>query len=285
MAAIPARGDESPTRPVNKLLYMYRFYYLPFSVDFREGKTLNDILPVIDDSETGEKRLIKADELQKLDEEWSALKEPFRKKSLFLNTPVPPNSTVRISSHLVSHRTMLSRNAFDSLNLNERILVKQTLKGKPPEVQANYKQLLFLKSLLGKEDDGKFNLFIVSASWCESCREYRVMFESYFRTFLPEMVNVHSLLIDDSKEQIFEHPFLRELFPNELKYSHNSIPRFLVVDSTGGTQMVLEEGEALEALYNRFFKAKRGYLDEKSSLFEKRKGKKAPSIRELASPR
>lgn len=270
--------------PTNKLLYMYRFFYLPFSIDFREGKTQNDILPLIDNPETGEKRLIKADELQKLDEEWTALKEPFRKKSLFLNTQVPLNGSVRISSHLASHRIMISRTAFDTLGLNERILVKQTLKGKPPEVQANYKQLLFLKSLLGPQDSGKYNFFIVSASWCESCREYRLMFEDYFRAFLPEGVNVHSLVIEDTKEQIFEHPLLKELFPNEKKYSHNSIPRFLAIETVNDQQVVREEGDALKELYDRFYAKRRGYLDGKTTLFNVKPVKKPITIRRLASP-
>lgn len=270
---------------MNKLLYMYRFYYLPFSIQFREGKTQNDILPMIEDAQADDLRLIKADELQKLDEEWGSLKDAIRKKSLFLNTPVPLNESVRISSHLASHRVRLSRSAFDSLNLNERIAVIEALKNKPNAVQAQYKQLLFAKSLLNENDVGKFNFIMVAASWCESSREYRVMIENYFRTFLPEQVNIHSLIVDDPKEQIFEHPFLRELFPNEKSYSHQSIPKFLAVDETQGNTVVLEEGEALAALYDRYFKEKRGYLDDKSSLFGLKKSTKPIRIRELASPR
>lgn len=287
-----ARGEASADstgregRPVNKLLYMYRFYYLPFSVDFREGKTINDILPLVSTGEGPEKRLIKAEELQHLDEEWTQLKEPFKKKSLFASTLVPLNGSVRISSHLVSHRVTLTRTAFDPLSLSERIAVKEKLKGKPSEVQANYKQLLFLKSLLTNEDRDALNLFVVSASWCESCREYRTLFEDYFRTFLPAGLNVHSLVVEDTKEQIFEHPFLKELFPNEKKYSHNSIPRFIAVEEKDGGQLVLEEGEALEAVYERFFKKRQGYLNARSTLFGGgKRAKRAPAIRDLASPK
>lgn len=278
------RGDDEIVKPVNKLLYMYKFYYLPFSIDFREGKSINDIIPLIQDPETGERRLIKAEELQKLDMEWGLLKDPIRKKSLFLNTKVGLNASVRISSHLVSHRVNISRTAFDSLDLNQKIIVKEQLKGKPADVQANFKQRMFLKSLLGPEDEDRFAFFVVSASWCESCREYRVLFENYFRTFLPENVNIHSLVVEDTREQIFEHPFLRELFPNPKKYSHNSIPRFIAVEKINGEQHILEEGEALEALYTRFFKERIGYLDKKATLFLKARKKSYPSIRELASP-
>lgn len=270
--------------PVNKLLYMYRYYYLPFSIEFKEGKSVNDILPLIEDQESGNKRLIKADELSALDEEWNEIKKPIQQKSLFLSTKVPLNGSVRISSHLASHRVMITRTALDPLDLNERLLVKRTLEGKPAEVQANYKQLLFLKSFLGNEDQGKFNLFVVSASWCESCKEYRVLLESYFRTFLPEGLNVHSLVVEDAKEQIFEHPFLKELFPNPKKYSHNSIPRFIAIETMDGKPVIFEEGEALAAAYDRFFKEKVGYLDKKVALFAKKRKKPSFTLRRLASP-
>src|SRR5687767_4980074 len=80
-----ARAEEEAPPKVNKLLYMYHFFYLPFSVDFREGKTSNDILPIINDGQGEANRLLRVDELQAIDKEWNTLKDAWRKKSLLLN--------------------------------------------------------------------------------------------------------------------------------------------------------------------------------------------------------
>jgi len=259
--------DASTHGPVNKLLYMYDLYYLPFSVEFREGRTVNDILPYIKDG-NGDMRLIKADELQKLDGDWNALKDPWKGKSLLITTPVAMNQTIRISSHLVSHHIGMTRSAFDNLSISERIQLAELLKDKPPEVQSAFKQLTFLKSLLGPSDNGRFNVFIFSASWCDSCKEYRVLLESYLKNYPQSDVVLHSVLIEDPKEEIFEKPLLKELFPNPKKYSHESIPRFAVLEFVQGKPHVLEDGEAIQALYERYLKPHRGYLDSKSALFK-----------------
>jgi len=278
--AIPFASEAkkaADTDVVNKLLYMYNFYYLPFSVEFKQGRTLNDVLPYLADGE-GSERLITAPELQKLDSEWQVLKEPWRKKSLLLTTPVLKNQSVRISPHIASHRISVSRGILDGLSVPQRIQFGEAIRTKSPMEQASIRQLTFLRTLLGPQDEGRVNLFLVSASWCDSCREYRVLFESYVKAFgFPEL-NLHSVVIEDEKEQIFEKPLLGELFPNPKKYSHDSIPRFLLLESGAEGNYVLEEGEALREVYLRFFKAKRGYLDSKSTLF-----KKPASIRSLST--
>ncbi len=271
-------SDEDPSLhgPVNKLMYMYDVYYLPFSVEFREGRTVNDILPYIKNS-SGESRIIKAEELQNLDSQWATIKEPWKDHSLLQSTQVAANSTVRISSHLVSHRIGITRSAFDNVSISERIQLAELLKEKPPEVQAAFKQLTFLRSLLGPSDNGRFNFFVFSASWCDSCKEYRVLLENYLRNFSQSDVVLHSVVIDDPKEEIFERPLLKELFPNPKKYSHESIPRFAVLEFIEGKPHVLEEGEALQALYERYLKPHRGYMDNRATLF------KSPITRALSS--
>lgn len=269
-----ALGEDRPVRvqKINKLLYMYNFYYLPFSVEFREGRTINDILPFFPGKFAEAGRLLTADELQQLDKEWNLIKDPWKKKSLLLSTQVPVNQSVRISQHMASHRVALSRTAFDTLSITDRIQLADVLKSKSPEVQAAFKQLRFLKSFLSPLEEEKFNFFMVSASWCESCREYRVLLESYFKAFPNPELNLHSLVIDDPREEIFESRILKELFPNPAKYSHDSIPRFLAIESLGGKTVVYEEGEALLELYERYFKQHRGYMDSKSSLFRGNRG-------------
>lgn len=260
-------ANEAEPAKTNKLLYMYRFYYLPFSIEFKEGKTNNDILPYVRDANSGALRLIKADELQAVDTEWGNIREPWRSKSLLLTTPVPIGENVRITTRLSSHRIPLNRTALDGFSLNDRIQVGEGLKGKSREEQVELRQYLFLRSFLNKMDDGRFNFFMVSASWCESCREYRLLLEAYFKNFPKEQgLNFHSVVIEDPREEIFEKPILKELFPNPKKYSHESIPRFLALEVVDGKSIVLEEGDALKALYERYFEKHRGYLDKKVRL-------------------
>jgi len=256
--------------PVNKLLYMYRFFYLPFSIEFKEGKTPNDILPFVRDG-SGTERLIRAEELERLDREWAALKGEWYKKSLLQTTSVPLNQATRITSHLTSHHVSLSRGAFDNVSIDDRIQINHALQSKSPEVQSAFKQLRFLKSFLGPQDEGRFNLFIISASWCESCKEYRTLLETYLKIFSEPSLTLHSVIIEDPKEEIFDSPILKELFPNPKKYSHESIPRFLALETVHGNATVHEEGEALKEVHDRFLKSHRGFLDGKTSVLGKKK--------------
>lgn len=267
LLATPAFAEDIKIDRINKLQYMYQFYYLPFNLEFLEGRSVNDILPFLLDKNGQADQLIKAKDLQSLDKEWDATKAPWKKKSLLLNTYVPMNGTIRISQHLVSHRISLTRTAFDALPLNDRIQLLSSLQNKPSEVQAAFKQLRHLRSFMNPLDDYRFNFFMFSASWCASCREYRVLFETYFKSFPDSAATFHSVIIDDPKEEIFDSNLLRELFPHKEKYTHDSIPRFLSLEMVNGKPKVLEEGEALKELYIRFFQSHRGYLVPKSKVF------------------
>ena len=254
---------------VNKLQYMYQFFYLPFSVEFREGRTVNDILPYVRTSDTEPPRLLKPLELQTLDKEWAKLRDPYKKKSLLLSTQVPVGQSTVITQRLVSHHITLTRGAFDTLSIPEKIQVTEMLKKKPPEVQSAFKQIRFLKSFLSPLQEERFNFFVFSPSWCESSREYRVLFESYLKNFPNLGFNLHSVVIEDPKEEIFDGRIIKDLFPNPKKYTHDSVPRFLAIENVQGNTLVWEEGEALKELYDRYFQAHRGYLNGQSSLFGK----------------
>jgi len=269
--ATSVRADEARVDAprVNKLQYMYQFFYLPFSVDFREGRTLNDILPYIKTSETEPPRLLKPQELQTLDKEWATLREPWKKKSLLISTQVPLGTSQVITQKLISHHIGLSRGAFDTLTIPERIQVAEMLKKKPADVQAAFKQLRFLKSFLTPIQEERFNFFIFSPSWCESSREYRVLLEAYLKNFPNLGFNLHSVVIEDSKEEIFDSKIIKELFPHAKKYSHDSVPRFLAIENVQGNMLIWEEGEALKELYDRYFLPHRGFLNSRSKLFDK----------------
>jgi thiol-disulfide isomerase/thioredoxin len=269
---------EDPAPPVNKLLYMYDFYYLPFSITWREGRTVNDIIPLITDKPGEPSRLLKAEELQSLDKDWNAIKERWKKRSLLLSTQVDLNQSVHISQRLVSHHIPLSRGPFDTISITDRIQLNDALKTKSPEVQATFKQLRFLKSFLQPLEEEKFNFFIISASWCDSCKEYRILLETYMKTFPSSGLVLHSVVIEDPKEEIFDAKILKELFPHPNKYTHDSIPRFLAIETVQGKTALWEEGEALKELYERFYKEHRGFLDSKTQLF------KSNGARLLASP-
>jgi len=279
---LSASAKKAEKKTANKLLYMYRFYYLPFSVDFQKGSNKDEVLPFILDNNKQE-RLIKAEELQVLDREWEAVREPWKKKSLFLNTPVAMNKSARISQHIASHQIGLNRTAFDGLSINDQIKLKNALGSKPVEVQKTFRQLRFLKSFLSNVDQGRFNFFIISPHWCESSKNYRVLFEAYLKAFPQKEVNLHSVVILDPNEQIFDSPAIRDMFPNPKKYTHESVPRFLALDLTNGKTAIYEEGDAIKELYNRYFKSKRGYLDSKTTLFNKLR--KIGAARSLSSAR
>lgn len=256
------------SKKTNKLLQMYRIYYLPFSLHFREGTNPNEIVPFVNADPKGiTKRLLRAPELAQLNEQWDAVRDPWKKKSLFLNTPVGLNQSVRISRALVSHNVATTRRALDGVSIEDRIRINDMLKAKPPEVQNLFKQLRFLKSFLGQQDEGQFNFFIVSAHWCQSCLEYRVLLESYFKQFPNPQVTLHSIIVQDPKEEIFDAPILKDLFPNPQAYSHESIPRFLSFETPDGKPTILEEGDAVRTLFTRYLEKHRGFMDSKTTLF------------------
>ncbi len=256
--------------PTNKLLYMFRLYYLPFSLYFREGNDVNEILPFVDKDEKGiSKRLVEAQEIETINQEWDQIRETWKRRSLFLTSGAPLNETKVISASLISHKIPISRRAFDGISLTDRIKINEILKLKSTEIQENFKQLRFVKSFIPKDNKRTFHFFIISASWCESCLEYRALLETYVKQYPDNNFTLHSIMIDDPKQQLFDGEILKELFPHPKNYSHESIPRFLALENPEGQPTLWEEGEALRIVFERYFEKHRGFLDSKSSIFKK----------------
>jgi hypothetical protein len=258
----PSRaGALSP--PINKLQQMFRFYYLPFSIDFKEGKTTEEIYPFAADKYKEFTRLIKPEELQKLDGEWEKIRETWKKKSLFLSTPINLNESVRLSPKLASHRINLARSAWFGLTLTDRVQLESMLSDKPAAIQQAVTQLRILKSLLKDPEEEKFNFFIIGPHWCDSSREYRALLEAYFKELPATDLILHSVVIEDPKEEIFDSQLMKDLFPHPERYSHEIVPRFLAFQTVNGQTTIWEEGEALKELYERFYRDHRGFLDQR----------------------
>ncbi len=272
--AAPARSEMAP-KSVNKLLYMYRLYYLPFSIDFREGRTQNDILPFRGLTNEAS-QLLSADDLSAIDRQWDGIRDSWRKRSLLLSTVVATGERVRVAPRIVSHKISLTRSALDTLSIPDRIQINDLLRGKNPDVLADFKQLRFIKSFMEEQDEEKFNLFLFSASWCSSCREYRTLIESYLKANPQTDVVFHSVVIDDPAQKIFQGKILSELFPHPERNSHDSIPKFIAFEKIKGKNLIHEEGDALFSFFERYLKPLRGFLDGKSLLFR--------GQRQLASP-
>ncbi len=249
-------ADITPTSPTNKLLMMHRLYYLPFSMGFQQGGNLNEIIPII--SKTG--TVPTADEFGRLNRVWGEAREEWAKSSLLLNTPIDINGSSRISGHLASHLIALGRGPFERLSVTERIQIKNLLKGKPEMVQKTFTQIRFLKSFLTESDADRTVLFIVGASWCQSSRTYRALLESYLKRFPVSDLTLHSIVVDDPKNQIFDSAILGQFFPSSASYSHNTIPRFLLLENTA-EPVLYEEGDALSVVLDRYFSSQRGFLD------------------------
>lgn len=272
LVAFGAQADTSKL-PTNKLLHMYELFYLPFTIDFKQGKTFNDIFPVIADKAGHFTQVLKPEELKMLDEDFSAERKSWAKTSLFLNTPVELGESQRITQHLISHRIGLKTGAWDKVSIAGQIQVKAMLKGKPEAVLKSVTQYQFLRSFTKEVDDDKFNFFIIGPNWCESSREYRYILEYYSKRFPNNQLILHSVVIEDPQEQIFDSQILKDLFPFPENYSHESVPRFLAMQKLNGQLKVWEEGDALRELKDRFLGQHRGFLDNA-----------IPSMRKISVP-
>lgn len=261
-------AGQPPSAAKNKLREMLKFYYLPFSVEFREGTTFNEIIPVKSDSSGTFNRLINTEDMQALDQEWNRLKESWAKRSLLSPSNIPVNQSQRVTSHLIGHHIPATRTAFDVMSIEERVKVQELLKNRPKEVQKGVLQLQLLKSFIKGEEINRLNFFIVSPHWCDSSREYRILLEAYAKEFPDKNLNLHSIIVEDPKEEIFDSSFFQDLFPHPKKYSHESVPRFIAMEVVAGVAKIYEEGEALEVLYDRFFSKHRGFLDKKTSFLK-----------------
>jgi len=265
--------SKTPKEPTNKLLHMYELFYLPFSIVFKQGKTPNDIFPLVTDKKGEFTQLLLPEQLKTLDQEYSFERKSWAKNSLFLNTPLDLEESQRITQRLVAHRVPLKRTAWDKVSVSDQIQVKAMLDGKPEIVKKAVTQYQFLRSFLKWPEDEKFNFFIIGPQWCESSKEYRYILEYLAKKFPNNQLVIHSITIDDPNEQIFESQILKDLFPFPENYSHDSVPKFLALQNDKGQLKVWEEGDALVELKNRFFLQHRGFLDST-----------VPIMRKLASP-
>jgi hypothetical protein len=267
-ALVRAAEADKETPKVNKLLFMYEFFYLPFGIEFRVGRNLETVLPYVLDARGEAARLVEAHELVALDGEWTKVRAEWRTKSLLEFHNVPVGKSLRITQRLVSHHVPVTRAAVDTLPMADRASLADTLRGKSPAVVAAFYQLRFLKSLVEPSDDGKFNFFIVSASWCDSSREYRTLLETYFKKFPSAQLTLHSVVVEDPKRQIFDSRLMKELFPHPKRYTHETVPRFLAMQMVNGQPKIWEEGEALRELYDRFYANHRGFLAPEIKSFK-----------------
>lgn len=283
LASKTATPSSKTTGKTNKLLYMYRFFYLPFSVEFREGRTADEILPFVSDGAST--RLMSAQEMIQLDGEWKQMRAAIRPKALLLSTPVAVDETVKVTGKMISHKLPLVRSAFDRIAIGDRMMMAKALEGKPDAVKNAFRQLQFLKTFTKGLDQNSFHFFVVSPSWCNSSREYRMLFETYAKRFPQKNVVLHSIVIEDPNEKIFDSRVIGELFPNKEKYSHENVPKFLALENKDGKPTVWEEGQALEQLHNRYFAKHRGHLDSKTSLFGKRALATGADASKLLDPR
>jgi hypothetical protein len=278
--ALAAENSAAMKPATNKLLHMYRFFYLPFSIDFREGRNKDEILPYVADGSNG--RLMTAQEMIQLDGEWKQMRAGIRPKALLLSTSVPVDGTLSITNKLLSHKLPLNRSAFDRIPISDRMMMAKALEGKPEAVRNAFRQLQFLKTFTKGLDQNALHFFVVSPSWCQSSREYRMLFETYFKRFPQKSLVLHSIVLEDPTEKIFDSRVLAELFPNKEKYSHDNVPKFLAVELKDGKPTLWEEGQALEQLYQRFYAKHRGHLDSKTVLFGNRSiATQAPSTKIL----
>lgn len=256
-------GHPTPAspKPKNKLVRMYQLFYLPFRIDFRQGRSIDEVLPYTWAADPKKAQMLTADQLAAVDARWNGLRTEWKKKSLLLKTPVQTGETAKLTETLFSHVLPLSFSVLDRIPLEERIALNRAANKFSEEAQAAFKQERFLKSLLAPDDKRPFHFFIISPSWCESSREYRLVLENYFRRLKNSSAVMHSIVIEDPKKNIFESKLMKEVFPFPSHYSHLTVPRFLALDLSTATPQVLEEAEALDALEERYLKSMRGYLE------------------------
>jgi len=270
-----SRGEDSveppplAKAPTNKLLHMYELFYLPFTIEFKQGKTFNDIFPLIADEKGEFTQLLKPDQLKNLDQEYSSERLSWSKNSLFLNVSLELDESQRITQRLIAHRIGLKKTAWDKVSVADQIKVKALLDGKPDLIKKSVTQVQFLRGFLKDYEEEKFNFFIIGPQWCESSREYRYILEYLSKKFPNPQLILHSVTIEDPEEKIFDSQLMKDLFPFPENYSHDSVPRFLALQKERGQLKVWEEGDALVELRNRFLGQHRGFLDSSIPIMRK----------------
>jgi hypothetical protein len=251
-----------PDIKFNKLREMYAFYYLPFNIHFKVGNQVDDVFPVVPDKLGALSQTVSPDDMKKIEKEWQSVRESWKKKSLFLSTPVDEGKKVKISQHLVSHKIPVNKTAMELVPFSNKLALQQNLQGKSPEIQANITQTALVKSFIEDSQMENFNFFIISPSWCASSEEYRSLFEAYFKKFSNPNLTLHSIVIEDPEEDIFDSKIFKELFPHKKDYSHEIVPRFIAFQQKEGKPIIYEEGEALAVLYQNYFKNHQGFLNK-----------------------
>lgn len=260
----PTLNAESTT-PKNKLFEMLRLFYLPFKIDLQLGEEKDEIIPSVEKTKGGESTVLTLDDMQKLDKQWAQIRSTWQSRSLFRDTKVDLNGTVKISPHFISHRIAATRGALDSIPIEDRIRIKDLLNGKPKDVQAAVLQKRFLRTFIDPNTLDKPHFFIVAPDWCASSEGYRTILEWYTRKLAMGTYILHSIIIEDPRESIFDSKAMTDLFPFPKKYSHESVPRFLLADPKGGELSVFEEGAALQWLYDNHLSNHQGFLSSDDS--------------------
>ncbi len=256
--AIVARGEEFKTPKPDKLQSMYRLYYLAMGIEFKEGENKTDILPYVESAPEKFDKLLKPEEFEKIDAEWSNLKQDWQKKSLLLKSPADLGRSLSVTQTLRNHYVRTGRSASEIVSFNS----------------GETAQLKLLKSFIQPNEENKTHFFVIGPDWCLSSMEYRVILEGLFKEFQNPKFVLHNIMIADPEQKIFESKFLKEILSSNAKQPLETVPVFLSLSFKDGKAEVLEEGDAIENLLEKHLIKHRGFL--KGSLAPKRSIAQSP---------
>ncbi len=244
--AVLSRADEMPQ---NKLKAMYRLYYLPMGIDFKEADTKNDLLPYVESAPNRFDRLLKPEELEAIDNDWSNIKQEWQKKSLLLKNPADLGRSQVVTQTLRNHYVKSNRSANEIVSISSN----------------DSSQLKLLKSFLQPNEENKTHFFIIGPDWCLSSLEYRVLLEALFKEFQNPKYVLHNVMVADPEQKIFDSKFLKEILPDTKKRSLETVPVFISLQFKDGKAEILEEGDAVEMLLEKHLLKHRGYLKGNAS--------------------
>jgi len=258
LSVIAHARTEKKSSP-NKLLWMYRFYYLPYAIQFEVGKDASEVLP-FHVKASGVSEFVSAEELKAIDQEWKKVRSEWTTKAVFKLESILPGQSQRILPRVWAHKVNVNQKAEERISLKERVILSNLLKEKPARVQKALIQLRYLQSFIASGDEEKTHFFVLGPHWCQSSQEYRVLFETYFKKFEVKPVVLHFIVFEDPQERIFQSQILRELFLFPEQDSRKSVPKFLFLESPQKNLVVYEDAEALEKLFLRYFHPYQGFL-------------------------
>ena len=230
--------------PANKLQAMYRLYYLPMGIDFKATESKNDLLPFVESVSNRFDKLLKPEELEAIDSQWTNIKQEWQKKSLLLKNPAELGRSQVVTQALRNHYVKANRSS------NEIVSIGQN----------ESSQVKLLKSFLKPNDEYKTHFFIIGPDWCLSSLEYRVLLEGLFKEFQDSKYVLHNVMVADPEQKIFDSKFLNEVLPDTKKRSLETVPVFISLQFKNGKAEVLEEGDAIEMLLEKHLIKHRGYL-------------------------